>query len=513
MKKSMNTMNRRKTLRYGGTAAAFTVAFVAIVIIANVIFTALATKYRWYLDLSSKELFTLSDATVDVLETAFEEKDAEVTIIFCMEKDELIEDAAMMYIQNTAENLANKFKNIKIKYMDSLRDYDYMQQFVTSSSPNVYTTNVIVQSGTEYRKLESHSFFVWDTDETTVWAYKGENTFASAILQVTADEMPIAYFTKGHMEKLTGAQYTPFIEMIEDAGYEIKDIDLSTEELDPAARLLIINDPETDFGGALDDHTGKSEIEKIDDFLDNYGAMMVFVSPDHVGKLTNLSELLEEWGIGVEADTTVKEAEDYALSVDGFTFKAQYNTSDESLSSSVYKEISNIAGGDRQTLPTMRIRDAAPITHKFTTDEITTSDFRTIHVFDMFTSSGESRLFRNGALSEEQGQYSVMTISQGAKTVDNEIYLTHVLVSGTPSVIEKESIEKSVYKNRDIINSCLVAFGKKNVPVGIEYKEFEDYDLDITVGQANAWTRAFIIIMPAATVIACVVVTVRRKYR
>ena len=48
-----------KKLKYGSLATVFTVAFVAFVIIFNVIFTALAEKYMWYIDMTEKQVFSL----------------------------------------------------------------------------------------------------------------------------------------------------------------------------------------------------------------------------------------------------------------------------------------------------------------------------------------------------------------------------------------------------------------------------------------------------------------------
>ena len=514
---------RGKQLRYGGTAAAFTVSFVALVIIVNIIFTALATKYRWYIDMSTKELFSLSDKTVEILGDV----ENDVTIIFCMDKDELDADAAMFYIHNTAQNLGNKFPNIKIEYRDALRELEYLKQYTTESSNTVTTTSVIIKSGSEYRKYDSESFFVIDSDNS-VYAYKGENTFASAILQVTAaEEMPIVYFTNGHMESLTGDVST-FIRLIGDAGFDVRVIDLSTEEIDPDARLLIINDPKTDFGGELEAHVGKSEIEKIDEFLDGFGSMMVFASPEYAGKLTNLSEFLTEWGVELSPGVTVKETGNASRSTDGFTIVGQYNTSENDLAASIYRNISNIAGGDNQTLPLVVFREASPIKHCWPTDEKTTPDLSNRFVFDVFTTTPEANLYSGGELiddpeaelvggegrvADENGRYSLMTITQEYKLIDNNPYTSYVVVSGTPTFIDSDYLNKNVYKNRDVIYSCLIALTKENVPAGIEWKEFESYDLSITTGQADSWTYSLILVMPIITIAACIVVTVRRKYK
>ena len=51
-----------RKFKYGTTATVFTIAFIAIVVVFNVIFTALANKYMWYVDMTGEQVFTLSES-------------------------------------------------------------------------------------------------------------------------------------------------------------------------------------------------------------------------------------------------------------------------------------------------------------------------------------------------------------------------------------------------------------------------------------------------------------------
>ena len=508
MKKSVGSIVRGNKFRYGGTAVAFTVAFIALIIVVNVIFTALAEKYRWYIDMTGDEIFSLSDAAKDAL-APLRETDQKVTITFCMDKDAVEGDRSMYYIHNTAQNIAAEFDNVEIEYRDALRENKYLEKFTSAMSPYVATTNVIISSGTEYRKLAYTKFFIIDSEGTgEVWAYEGENTFTSAILQVTADEMPIAYFTTQHGENTSEeSDAGAFKQIMEEAGFEVRDIDLSKEEIDEAGRVLIINDPKTDFGGKDDEHVGKSEIDKIDAFLDGLGNLMVFVSPENAGKLSNLEEFLEEWGVGFTPDVTVNDQEN-SVSTNGYSVVGQYLTGEENLSSSIYKEITSMS-----SQPKAIFRNSMPLRHTWDTDSYTTPDQCRRTICDVFRSSDSARLNEDGELGESGTEYSLMTITQEYGVKNNLDYSNYVIVAGTSDFVASEYIFSNVFTNRSVIHSCLITLGKKNVPTGIQYKVFEDYDLDITTAQAETWSRILIIAMPAATVIACIVVTVRRKYK
>ena len=51
-----------RKLRYGGLSLALTALIIAVVVIVNVIFSALAQKFMWYGDLTPELLYTISDA-------------------------------------------------------------------------------------------------------------------------------------------------------------------------------------------------------------------------------------------------------------------------------------------------------------------------------------------------------------------------------------------------------------------------------------------------------------------
>ena len=68
-----NGFFKTKSFRYGSTATAFTAAFIAFVLVFNIIFTALANRYMWYIDMTNEEIFTLCDATKELLADVDEE--------------------------------------------------------------------------------------------------------------------------------------------------------------------------------------------------------------------------------------------------------------------------------------------------------------------------------------------------------------------------------------------------------------------------------------------------------
>ena len=125
------------------------------------------------------------------------------------------------------------------------------------------------------------------------------------------------------------------IELLIDAGYDFQAIDLTTEDIPEDCRLIVINNPQTDFI-TTNDGSDVSEIEKIDRFLDKFGSLMVFMSPD-VKALPDLEEYLEEWGIKFER-SLIRDVSN-SVSVDGFSLVANYPT--EGYGASIHMDLRN----------------------------------------------------------------------------------------------------------------------------------------------------------------------------
>lgn len=79
MKKQQGFFQSRK-FKYGTVSVLLTVVVIAAVIVLNVVFTALSSRYGWYVDMTQTDIFSMSDSTIDLLK----DLDASYKIIFCM---------------------------------------------------------------------------------------------------------------------------------------------------------------------------------------------------------------------------------------------------------------------------------------------------------------------------------------------------------------------------------------------------------------------------------------------
>ena len=519
-----------RNLKYGSTSVIVSVVLIAAIVLVNFVFSALSSKYSFYTDMTSDMTYTITKELKEVLSDVTEE----VNIIFCHDRDYVEGSSELHDVMLTAEYMADEFDWLNVKYINSVNEPQLVSKYKTSIKDPVYTSHVIIESGDEWKKINAKSFYVVDTDGTTIWGLQAEERFASAILSVTAAEQPIAYYTHTHGEEIS----LQLMDIVVSAGYKIEPIDLMKEDIAADARLIIINGPSWDFSGGYNFTEGEggeatvektvSELEKIDKFLSqDQGSLMVFLDP--YGKdLVNLEQYLAEWGIIF--DNNIVKDESASVSVDGNAVVGEYCT-DDTLASNLIDEIATLA-----SRPKVIFNDAGTISIAPTFNEQRAEDkenqtglgaptgsfvsgvssdmrdispvFKTSKSALSFVWSGDT----GAGLSADSK--NLMTISRQIKVVDNDYFYSYVLACGTVAFDDAEWTNSNVYANKDVIYAALKQFGRENVPSGIDFKEYAKYDIeDMTTAEADRATILLISVIPTIFAIAGVVVCIRRKYR
>ncbi len=313
---------------------------------------------------------------------------------------------------------------------------------------------------------------------------------------MTATDMPSVAFTTNHGETVND-DAKAFMALFEDAGFDVEKVDLSKDNFSDDTRIVIINDPVYDFAGIEGEDA--NEIEKLDEFMDSYGCLMVFSSPEKAGKLTNLSEFLSEWGIAFVADTYVKDTEN-AVSVDGKSVIAAYD--EDSLGASLYLDISNL-----DTMPRTVLRNAAPIEILWEEDDALEGIKETSSVL----LSHDSAVAVKDGKESELGSAPLMTVTRETRIVDNEYYYSYVLACGSSEYTDGQYLLANSYANSDIIYNAMRITGRERVLADIEYKVLDDNSMSITTQQANNWTVVLTVTLPVILALAGTAVFVRRK--
>lgn len=495
----MNIKNNRK-FKYGALAVTLTCVCVALVIACNMIFTSLASRFGWYVDMTKEQLFELSESTIEVLAGYREAEDLEVKFIFCQEEDLVDQDFYLRMIHNMVKRFVDEFNFCKVEYVDVYRHPGAVEQYKKTSQTNIYTTSLIIACGDSSRVYQRQAFFVFDEDDSsTPLAFDGEYKLTSAILSMMGDN-PIAYFTTGHSEDTEGSD---MYRLFEEAGFIVKTIDLSKEDPDENALVLVINNPKYDFMGR-----GQSvnEIDKISKFMNGLGNLMVFLDTDADNtRFTELNEYLSEWGMKFE-DAAIYDYSN-SLTQDGTELVATY-VEDGMLGSSLTQPLRDLSSP-----PKIIVNNARPITSTFVSN---THDLKLRRTSAVLTTAADGSAvavpFGSATNEGENGVYNLMMVCEQITVINNVDCSNHVLCAGTSSFADDRYIGNAIYGNRDLIFNAMKAFGKQNVPIDINFKMFDPEGLDLTAQQANQWTIILSAVLPAMVFIAGVIVFIRRRH-
>lgn len=480
-------------------ATAFTIGFIAIVVIFNIIFTALASKYSWYIDMTEEQVFTLSDEAKEIMSDITNE----VKIIFASEPDVLMtgsDSTYMRYVYTTAKQLEEECANITVECVNVLKHPSYFREYYNTTNTDIDSDSVVVVSGDEIRIFAAEAFFTFDENYEYVWAYNGEYKLISGIMQVTQTDTPIVAFTTEHGESLDDNGAGNLATLFADNGFEVQTVNLANETLDDDCRILVIYNPRYDFVGSEADASQFNEIQKIDDFLDDYGCLLVFAEPQYVDNLTNLNEFLEEWGISYVGDTYIRD-KDHAMTVDGYGIVTEYQS--DTLGASIYSELSALS-----TPPKAMIYKSMPIDILWESGG-DLSGSRDVSA--VLKSHDTSELVVDGEVTEV-GSYNVMTISRETRIVDNEYYYSYVIAAGSPTFSDGAYVVSNSYANKDVLSAAMKAVGRERVLAVLDFKPFDDDDITITTDEANKWTAAMTLAIPVIVAACGIYIVTRRKH-
>ncbi|MBQ9773624.1 MAG: Gldg family protein [Clostridia bacterium] len=597
----------RKKLRHGSVSFAVTAAVLIAVLLLNIGATVLCSGKLWRIDLTPDSpysvdgektyttIYTLMDETKSLLNHIFEDANqkrpendpVKVEIIFCAEPDLLMQNDMTRYPYYTALLLQKEYPDsITVSYRDVWSNPSSVDEFRSTKYSNIYQSDIIVKSGSEYRVNTVRSYYTYDTDASSSEprAYNGQKQFVKHILDVTGAERPICCLTVNHgepfaelslEERESWTEYQQFMKVIEGSGYEIRFLDLETEEIPENCRLIITYDPTKDFKwdekDVLDDDDDFIETRKLDAFLEKKYAYMVFVDAD-TPRLPNLEGFLEKWGIelmrgeGLDADgNTVTGAyhvtnPSYSILGAGESFRAQYAPG-KSLGNAILQDILNSAAETQIYFENaIGIRYADNFTETYIgADEVEGVEAYSFgyregngfsrSIYDMFhagttrtpaqyTLQANGEVLRNadGEIISGSDVFRIMTISRERVFAEETNGLAvaqnaYVCAVGSTAFVKDSVLNApesgSPYCNADVLQATLRYIGQEVNPVGLSFvylytgeigaefvKETDSQTQTQTVKSSVITTTVVLALIPAVLMAgAATVVLVRRRTR
>lgn len=492
------------------------------------------------LQASTKEL--LSDHAIPMVESvnadrrARGEEDIKINIIFCDDRDKWDASDSSRYVLYTALQLQKNFPDaVDVSFINVELDPSLAQPYKVTSTSSIYPTSVIVEFGTEYRVLNKNSFFTFNEDNV-MWAYSGEKAFSSNILSVTRAESPICCVTTNHGEQIENIP--EFLKLIEKAGYIVQFIDFEKDEIPADCRIILTYDPQTDFFGYGNmGETGKSEIDKLDKYLDGAFTYMLFVD-NETPKLKNLEEYLEEWGIRIDRadgeNYTLKDTDKH-IDKNGYSLIADYAV--RGSGANLTSAMRNVPYPAKVVFPSatsISYSDSYKSTFKAADDtqKLPAYSYGSYYkngisrsMYDVFTASPAAVAEVDGEqyeISSSDNIFKLMTLSsesrivqQGSSDTQGLNIPSYVAVCASTEMVSDELLTSASYGNTDLMLACLRGLGREIIPVDIPFKALPELEMDsraYTKGGATATTICLAAIPAAICFGIGIYVCVKRKY-
>ena len=443
-----------------------TVVFIAVVVVVNLLVSVLSERFpSMSIDLTAQKMNTLSEQAAEIAKGIQQDTD-----IYLIGKEEAYENDAIYsgyglkysQVMNLAKRLEEVNSKIHVQFIDPDTNPDFISSY---SGENLTTGRVLIKTEKRYKVLTVDDMFSMSQNQNTGATDMFSNVdsaLAGAIEVVNLEKMPILTIATGHDEMLAVDSMNAFIEMMEKQNFDVRQIDMLTEEIPEDTQLLMIATPSTDYT--------TEEIQKLRDLLsdqERQESVSVLVSfyPGQ-GKLPNLTAFLEEWGVSVGMGSVVAEsdASRYALTNPQCVM---VDSVGNSMKAKTYKRL------------------VSPLSVPL---EVLFTGNGDVGVEELWTTSEGAYVVTENTSQEEMenpetSKQTVATLSSTITQFGNEFYYRSVMVFGS-SHIFSDSFMETAFDNAEYLSDLMKrATDTDGSSVSILTKNVQTNTMDVTASQ------------------------------
>lgn len=290
----------KKKLKYGSIATVITVVFIVFVIVINLIAGILTERKNLKLDLTKEKFYEVSDKTTDYLKTI--DQDVEIALMGKKADYETSTTYAKMIVE-ILERYKQSSEHISVEFYDIASNPDVVTKYSQNYNGTIQEGNIVVSSGDRVKVMSINDLFTFEQSaygSSSIKGFNGEQLLTSAVMSVTDANPKKVAFIAGYNGSSIYSPYvtyaiSSFYSMMEKNGYEIKMIDIFSDELTPEDYdIVVLPAPVSDIS--------EDCIKKLEDFLYNGGMLdkdMIYIADVYQYRTPNIDEFLEVWGIEI----------------------------------------------------------------------------------------------------------------------------------------------------------------------------------------------------------------------
>lgn len=476
-------------------STAFTVGFIAVIVLVNVIVGILGNKFpSMNVDMTQNGLNSLSTQSKKVVDNV----KIPITINVLTSKQQAESDSSYHQISSLAAKMTERNSKISVKYVDIDKNPTFAANYKTEK---LVAGDVLVESSKRYRLLTSSDLFTQQASQdytSSPEMYSNvDSALASAINTVISDKLPLAAFDTAHTEDLDSTSYKA---LLQNNSFKADDFSLLTDSIPAGTQLVVLGCPTTDLTD--------SEVDKLDKFLSNKSlaadrSLLVACAPGQKD-FPKLSVLLKEWGIAVQSGVVLESDSKK------YWYNPQQNYSQVNLLADI-QDTPDLGSGSRDygNYFTMPLSESVNILFQNKVNKTT---------YPLVKSSDSCYLVTNETQSAEnikKNSYNLAALSQDIVAVGSKSYKSNVIVCGSTQMFGDGIINSSSFANGKYVTALskyAVGTANSDNQVTIEPKNANVKDITLNANMTNFFgVWIFMLLIPLAVVVTGIVVYVRRK--
>jgi ABC-2 type transport system permease protein len=287
---------KSRQVKYGGYAALLTLAVIAALILANLI----AGQLSLQVDLTDNKLFSLSEQTLQVLETV------KTPVRFyglwkSGEESQEVTSVINLYL--------TKNHNISMEVIDPDRNPGFVNRY-DRDRQGIQRGSLIVEGQKAFKLIapaDMYDISQTQSGSSSVTGVAIERRITSALLFAGTGVTPVIYEITGHGEYPISAYGMQ--DVVERENFTLKSLNLLVEAIPSDASALILLNPLRDLAA--------SEAEKILDYLGRGGRLLI-IANYQIRELSCLNEVLASYGLAFTYGI-VHETDPYYIAIDDST--------------------------------------------------------------------------------------------------------------------------------------------------------------------------------------------------
>ena len=495
-----------KKLKYGTAATVITIVVIAMVVLLNVIISALSGRYTMSFDLTPNGDFEISEETKNYVASLNEE------VEICTTVDELrFQTTENKYYRQAYEVLKKYSLNsdkISLNFVDMTVNPTYVEKYKQYYSGSISDNNIIIFNANSNRikVISVNDLFNTEIDFYTmsqsIVSSKAEQVLTSSLMYVTDPDPKTAVYlnvtTPTSAEKANGENV---IDMLESNGFDVVTIDPNTEAIPEDADMLIINSPLNDFSEEL--------VGSIYNFMENggnYGKNMIYLASYAQNDTPNIDAFLAEWGVVV-----------------GKGLVSDNNMQNLASETSAYSVLTYLEGNDYTGgIPSevignpVVVYNSRPVELLFeyagnvsTLPLLTTSETGFVMTNEMLID-----YYENGTPPQiDEREVPVMAIAKKYAFIGNVQVFSNIIAIGSSDMLNSRPTSQTYYNNGDYFMSIVNKISGKENGITIVAKDLTSDTFEMNAAKMTGLRTVFMFVLPGLVAAAGIIVWLRRRHR